>query len=160
MKRRFKSVLIFTALCIVFSTVVAFATAGDSNDPLITLSYITDVLLPDIDNRINTKIESTAGGATSQPTGEAASFALVNVKAGSQIIGSEGTEFVLRSGTGSIISTAQGGVADLTAGMDLINGNEAPKNHLLLIPRNDSRGIAFSADGIVMVKGAYKISQK
>ena len=159
MKRKFKSVLIFTAVCIIFSTVVAFATAGDSNDPLITLSYITDVLLPDIDSRINTKIEAVSGGTASQPAGESQSFVLVNVDAGSKLIGHAGTELVLRSGTGTIIAGTQGGVADLTAGMDLINGNEVPKNHLLLIPRSDMRGIAFSTNGIVMVKGSYEISK-
>ena len=53
MKRRFKSVLIFTLICIIFSTIVAFATAGDSNDPLVTLSYITEVLMPNINGRLS-----------------------------------------------------------------------------------------------------------
>ena len=161
MKRKFKSVLIFTAICIVFSTVVAFATAGDNNDPLVTLSYITDVLIPDLDSRIDKKVDSAVSEAVAnKPSGESSSFDLVNVKAGNKIIGGEGTEFILRSGAGNIIATTSGGVADLTDGVDLANGTEVPKNHHMLIPRNDSRGMVFTTDGIVMVKGKYKISKK
>ena len=161
MKRKLKSVLIFTAICVVLSTVVAFATAGDNNDPLVSLSYITDVLIPDLDSRIDREVDAKVAEAIqSRPSGESSSFVLVNVKAGNKIIGGEGTEFILRSGTGTIISTAQGGVADLTAGVDLANGTEVPKNHHMLIPRNDSRGMVFTMDGIVMVKGTYKISKK
>ncbi len=161
MKRRLKSVLIFTVICIVFSTVIAFATAGDSGDPLVTLSYITDVLVPDLDSRITKKVESSVKEAIqSQSSGESSSFVLVNVKAGNKIIGGEGTEFILRSGSGNIIATSQGGVADLTAGVDLANAAEVPKNHLMLVPRKDSRGMEFTMDGIVMVKGSYKVSKK
>lgn len=161
MKRKFKSVLIFTAICIVLSTVVAFATPGDNNDPLVTLSYITDVLIPDLDSRIDKEVENKVAEAIqSQPSGESSSFVLVNVKAGNKIIGGEGTEFILRSGTGNIIATTSGGVADLTDGVDLANGTEVPKNHHMLIPRNDNRGMVFTMDGIVMVKGKYKISKK
>ena len=144
MKRRFKSVLIFTLICIIFSTIVAFATAGDSNDPLVTLSYITDVLMPNINGRID----------------QNTTFRLVNVKAGYKIIGEEGTEFVLRSGTATIIATSSGGVADLTDGIDLPSGSKVTKNHHMLIPRSDNRGMVFTVDGIVMARGNYTVSKK
>ncbi len=161
MKRKLKAVLILTAICIVISSVMALATAGDNNDPLITLSYITDVLIPDIDSRISQKVDvSVSEAIQSQPAGESGSFVLVNVEKNYKIIGEEGTEFVLRSGKGTIIATSQGGVADLTAGGDLPDKTEIPLNHHLLVPRSDSRGMSFTTDAIVLVKGAYKVSRK
>ncbi len=158
MKRKLRTVLIITAICMLVTTVAAFATAGDEGDPLITLSYITDVLLPDIDSRIDKKVDTSVNEAMSN--GEGSSFVLVNVDKNQKIIGDEGTEFLLRAGDGTIIATSQGGVADLTDGVDLSNGTQVPLNHHLLVPRNDQRGMAFTTDAIVMVKGTYQISKK
>ena len=163
LKKKLKTVLIVTAICALISTVMAYASPGDSNDPLVTLSYITDVLMPDIDSRIEQKVSgavnssSTPPSASTQTSGD--SFTLVNVKANYKLIGGEGTEFVLRSGKGIIVATNQGGVADLTAGIDLSNGTPIPVNHHLLSPRNDSRGMKFTSDAIVLVKGAYSVSK-
>ena len=147
MKSKFKAVLIITAICILISTVVAFATAGDNNDPLISLSYITDVLLPDIDSRIEAKTASS----------NASAFTVVNVSKGKKLVCTEGTELVLRSGEGTIIASASGGLADLTAGVDLGNNTNIPSNHHLLVPRSDGRGLKLTTDAIVLVKGSYTI---
>ena len=161
--KRVKTALIFSAVCMLLTTVIVFAAPGDGNDPLVTLSYITDVLLPDIDSRIDKKVTTTVNEAmqsTESMQGGGESFVLVNVDKGYKLIGDEGTEIVLRSGSGTIIATKQGGLADLTAGADLADGTVIPLNHHLLIPRSDSRGMAFDAKAIVLVKGSYKITKK
>jgi len=156
-----KTVLITIGVCALISTVMAYASPGDNNDPLVTLSYITDVLIPDIDSRItekvNTAVDEAVTDGEAATTAGADSFTLVNVKANYKIIGDEGTEFILRAGSGTIVATSQGGVADLTAGSDLTNGTDIPLNHHLLSPRNDSRGMRFSSDAIVLVKGSYSV---
>ncbi len=166
MKQKLKTILAAILVCTLASAVMAFAAPGDDGDPLVTLSYITDILLPDIDSRIDKKVNTSVSEAignldVSAPTGDAASesFTLVNIKSGYRIIGAEGTELVLRSGEGSIVATAQGGVADLTSGADLANGTPAPLNHHLLTPRSDARGISFTTDAIVLVKGTYTVSK-
>lgn len=148
MKTRIKAVLFVVCICMIISSAVVLATPGDDSDPLITLSYITDVLMPDIESRI-----SQSGGQG----GGSDSFSLVNVEENYMIIGQEGTEFVVRSGTGRILATKQGGIADLTDGTDLMEGRAIPLNHHLLVPRADGRGMVFTSNGIVMVKGAYRI---
>ncbi len=166
MKQKFKMIIAAVLACTLASAIMAVAAPGDDSDPLVTLSYITDVLLPDIDSRIDKKVstsvnEAVSGLDVSTPSGETASesFTLVNIKPGYKIIGAEGTEFVLRAGKGSIVATSQGGVADLTSGSDLANGLDAPLNHHLLIPRSDSRGMTFTTDAIVLVKGTYTVSK-
>ncbi len=131
------------------------ASPGSGDDPLITLSYINDKVIPEIKEYIDEKL---SGSSPAQGTNTASSaFTLVNVKANHKIIGGEGTEFVLRMGSGTIVATANGGVADLTAGVDLANGTAIPANHNLLSPKNDSRGVHMATDGILLIKGTYTV---
>jgi len=160
-----KAALIFSVVCILISTVIAFAAPGDDSDPLVTLSYITDVLLPDIDSRIDRKVntavnEAMQGNSVSNPSAEGGeTFVLVNIEKGYSLIGEEGTEMVVRAGSGTVIATSQGGLADLTSGVDLADGSVIPLNHHLLVPRSDSRGLDFDEKAIVLIKGAYKVTK-
>ena len=112
-------------------TVPMLADPGDSTDPIITLSYVEDVVKKEL------------------------SFRVVNMKKGDALIGEAGTEFILRMGTAEIIATAKGGLADLTAGTDLADGTKMPANHHLVVPVEDGRGIRANDNVIVLVKGDY-----
>ena len=73
---------------------------------------------------------------------------------------SESLELILRQGsTASVVSPhKEQGLVDLTAGVELLNGNNLSVNHSLLIPRADGRGIIVtSAVAYVMVRGDYEI---
>lgn len=87
------------------------------------------------------------------------SFEVVTVGAGKKVTGGAGTEMILRMGSGSIIASARGGLADATMGADLGDGAAIPSNHLLIVPLNDGRGvrIASESDAILMIKGSYNI---
>ncbi len=130
--------IIITLLVVAFAfatlgTVTMFASPGDNNDPIITLSYIEDILKGQL------------------------TFQVVNLEKGNSLIGEAGTEIVLRMGTAEIIATEKGGLADLTAGIDLPDGTNMPANHNLVIPVSDGRGIKAQSKVIVMVKGDYTI---
>ena len=159
---RHKLILSVIAVSMVFSAVYAFADPGDSNDPLVTLSYITKTLMPQIEDVIDEKIEDALGGKTQvtpddKPTSADNTYEIITAKAGQMLIGDEGTEMILRSGDATIVSGAQGGVSDLTAGLDLTQGAYVPKNHLLLSPRKDTRGMNFITDAVVIVRGEYSL---
>ena len=132
-KNKLISFVIVVALIIAAATYMVYAQAGTEEDPVVTLSYINEVV----------KSEMT--------------FKVVEVPAGKSIYGDSGTEMVLRMGKGSIIATAKGGVADLTSGIDLANGAIIPANHHLLVPLDDGRGLSVTSDSLVLVKGAYEI---
>lgn len=130
--KRLIGLIVVVMLCVA-ATCIAYANAGSQDDPIVTLSYINDVL----------KAEMT--------------FKVVEVPAGKTIIGDAGAEMVLRMGKGTIVATQKGGVADLTAGNDLANGSQIPPNHHLLVPVDDGRGLSVESDSLVMVKGGYTI---
>lgn len=131
-----KLIITLLVVALAFGTVGAvtmFATPGDSSDPIITLSYIENVL----------KGEMT--------------FKVVNMKKGNVLTCEAGTELILRMGKANIFATAKGGVADLTAGTDLTDGTAVPANHYLVVPVADGRGIKATNDVIVLVKGDYNL---
>lgn len=156
LSNRHKFMLLVIVVSIIISAIVAFAAPGDSDDPLVTLSYITDTLMPDIEQQIDDKIsEAVSSGSPSGSAG--GTYSLVNIKANHTVIGGEGTEFILRMGSGTIVATENGGVADLTAGVDLPHGTAIPANHMLVAPKNDSRGLKLDRDAIVLIKGTYTV---
>lgn len=152
-----KKTALILALAIALSTLIgisAIASPGTDSDPLISLSYINDVLIPQIEEVIDKKFEQLSAKSNADA---GLSFEIVNMKAGQKLIGNSGCEIILRQGVATIIATQKGGIADATAGVDLANGVGMPSNHLLIIPLDDGRGVNMQTDGILMVKGTYKV---
>lgn len=105
------------------------ALPGSEQDPLVSKSYVDQKL----------------------------AMSVVEVPAGKQIICSAGTEVIVRGGTATVIDSPMGGLADVTGGKDLRKGEQAPANHLLIVPRDDGRGLKATTALILMVRGNYTI---
>lgn len=150
--KKFKVATIILCLALCFSAVLA--EPGGNDDPLISQSYIENVLMPSIKQYVESRITDVNSGSGS---GTAESFKVVEVKKDQKLICSAGTELILRMGTATIIATEKGGLADTTAGFDLANNSAMPANHLLIVPVADGRGIKATSDVLVMVKGGYTL---
>lgn len=143
MKGQKKKIIAITLMLMLLFTAVVKGTVGSEDDPLISLSYVEDVLKPYVDETIK----------------ESATFVVVEVSKGDSIEFFAGTEIILRSGDGiiSIPKNASGGFTDVTAGVDLASGDEAESNHLLICPRSDGRKIKAKSKLYLMVRGSYEI---
>lgn len=138
----------------------AGSTPGTTDDPVVTKSYV--------DQQIQQALNGGGGGSTNptnptnptEPSQGADEVKNVALKPGKILIADAGTEFIVRSGNAVIYTEVSSGVADLTDGKDLLNGETAPKNHLLSFPR-EGRGIQVkegqTSNLIVMVRGGYSI---
>ena len=187
---------------------VLAADYGTEADPLVSLSYINDVLAPAIDKEMDAAIESKtaefekilaekikqmtsdtdslvnmtennyktmlddseflgklanalAGQMTS--SGSAATFKQVTIPKGKTMYLTMGCEVLLRLGTGTLVSSGNPGLVDMTTGSVLSGNAKLTANHLYLVTveTNEStkRGIsAASGDVTVMVLGSYTIS--
>lgn len=137
---------------------MVFSEPGTSKDPLISKSYV-DNKIEQLKVYIDEKIGS--GGKTGGVSGSSESFEVVEVKSGQSIILGEGAELILRSGVALSISRVENGedngLCDVTTGVDLVTDQQVQKNHLLISPRNDGRGVVAAIDSFFMVKGAYEI---
>lgn len=153
--------------CAIFNIVLA-ATPGSESDPLITSSYL-DKKVQEITAIFQSKVEQTnnnlsvldkkveelskqKGGASS-----AAIFEIVNLPAGKKLIGENSTEIILRTGGIKVFSPNSSGLSDVTSGFDIAPGAAVSKNHLLIVPRTDGRGVQAQTTSIIMVKGNYTI---
>ena len=103
---------------------------GTDSDPLVSKSYV------------DTKLTYTP----------------IQLTAGQKLIGKEGTEIILSSGEATAIDNGANGISDITAGTDLMTGMQVALNHLLLVPRDDGRGITAVTDIWVMIRGDYEIN--
>lgn len=147
MKKTHRNIMIISM--IIFTLTVATAAVwantnepGSQGDPVVTKSYV-DAKIAEL------KAMGTDGGSPS--------FEPVKIPSGKKLIGGEGAEFILRSGNAKAIDNGVDGVSDLTEGKDLKTGQPISQNHLLLIPRDDGRGIAASNELWVMIRGTYYI---
>jgi hypothetical protein len=148
MKRIFAIVLAVAVTTAALLTV--WASPGDANDPLVSKSYV--------DERFNQLLSVlSAHGDASALQQDSASYVPVSVGMGLMLIGSEGTEIILRSGKAVAYCPGENGIVDITTGEEIFSGAEIPANHMLIIPRKDGRGALISEDAWFLVKGGYSI---
>jgi hypothetical protein len=153
---KLKKIFITTfSLLFIGSTIFAVNNeAGSSNDPLITKSYLEKVI--SVLEKRTEELEALVANGDFSGTGS--QYEVVTVLAGQSILGKQGTEMIVRSGQGIILDAAGGGLQDMTEGVDIMGGELAPRYHLLIIPREDGRGLLATKELIVMVRGGYTIS--
>ena len=141
-----KSGLPLALALVVGAALPAFANNGD---PLVSLSYL---------NKRLEQIESRLQGDS--PTGGSASaLEVVNLESGDELIVAQGTEMIPRTGSLTVIAGASGGLSDITEGANLDQGNKATKDHLLIAPRSDGRGLKANTKAIVLVRGSYSVDR-
>jgi len=137
--KRKKIICMMVLLSLAVTSAVVFADTADpgsSEDPVVTKSYV--------DAQI-----------AALKASEGDSFKVVFLEKGKKLIGEEGTELILRGGTAKAVDNGTNGLSDLTAATELMGGKSVEKNHLLIVPRGDGRGIKAESDIYVMIKGGY-----
>ena len=165
MKKSF-AVLIAAAMLLAASLMIAVYAAdpGSADDPLVSKSYVDSIIsslkdrifdLEDSVEMLEDDVEDLEPGAGVPASGP--SWTVFQVAAGKKLLGGEGTEIVLRSGTATALDNGADGISDLTSGSDLKTGTAVSKNHLLIVPREDGRGISCASSCWVMVLGDYTI---
>ncbi|MBO7208650.1 MAG: hypothetical protein J6V58_02815 [Clostridia bacterium] len=143
MKRIFVSLMIAIAVFFGVLVTVNYAAPGDETDPVVTKSYLDNVFTEKIKELVSVE--------------QGSKFELVNMTEGKQIVCGAGTELILRKGSGIVIATEKGGIANVSKSVDLPSGAQVPANSLLIVPFDDGRGFVATADVIVMVKGSYEV---
>ncbi len=166
MKSLKKSALIFVLII----TILTFGVSADEaysskNDPLVSLSYVNDVLGPQIMAQVLEKIESEyvkMSDITDMMSGE---LTLITLSKGDTLMSKGVCEIVLLSGNATTLITASSnieagqGLIDVTDGTVVTNGALIRANHKIIIPKADGRGIIVTGDAITLiVRGAYTIA--
>ena len=163
MKKKHLLILAAAALLAVMSFMAVTygidAAPGSAENPLVTRLYLDDAMgsVKDTIAKLEKRITSLEDGEDAQEPVGTPSWEVIEVMGGQSVVGGEGTEIVLRSGNAVAVDNGANGVSDLTDGQDLMGGSLISPNHLLLVPRDDGRGIKCESTCWVMVLGEYTI---
>ncbi len=169
-KNKIKRSVVLFLLLLIASSIVVFA-EGDAyvsaDDPLVTVSYIDQVVRPQLATQIKEEIlaELRAGGIPGGTSAEegSSSYSVVYATSGQTVLADGGadrsTEIILRAGSAVSVSADPGqGLSDLTSSAELLGGAALTRNHYVIIPRGDGRGVrVMSSDAYFLVRGEYRI---
>ena len=129
MKRNIIIVMVISLVLILgFTMVYAANTPGTSEDPIVSKSYVDNAL----------------------------SYKPLELKKGQSLFGGEGCEVIVRGGFVTALAPKDG-LADVTAGSEIKQGFLAPANHLLIISREDGRGVKAQENSWILVRGKYTV---
>lgn len=164
---------VFVVLMIFNIIVFANGVPGSEEDPLVTLGYL-ETKIQELKDYIDVKIQNSSDSSeeVNTVTGDEnlnnnitgneitqtyQKFEVLNLSEGQKLLCDESTELILRGGKAEAIDNGVDGISDITKGKDLKTGDNVDLNHLILVPRNDGRGILAKSQVWVMVKGKYTI---
>ncbi len=188
MKKRKTAVVVGIIIASLLSVFALFSVSAYSeNDPLITLSYLQDILFPafkeDIMTQVNTAIEASGHQITESDdavpvvSDEAedaksvdgmenassadATYTLLELTKGQTVMADSICEFIVRPGSNvcAVSPFPSQGIADITNGIEVLNGEKISINAYCLIPRgSDGRGMTVISDkAYIMIRGDYTI---
>ncbi len=156
-------------------SILAASTFGTTNDPLVTLSYLTVKLKPQIMGEVNndiiaaqTSLQPSLDAAVntfkadidSKLTGtsaESASFTLVTLSKGQTVSCNVGTELLLRIGTATAAGSTPA-LVDSTSGETLSAGGTVAANHMYMVSIQGNGIKATAASVKVLIRGTYTIT--
>jgi len=152
----------------------ASATGGDQTDPLITLSYLTQVIKPELLSKVDEqvaaneqallgkvdsaisdyskKMEEALGGTS----GEGAVYTIIELSKDELLCPVTGGEIMLRAGTATVLSGSVPVLHDVTSGAAVGIGGTLQVNHLYVIPL-EGAVIAATTDCTLLVRGQYVV---
>ena len=146
----------------------AYAQPGSPEDPMVSRSYVNSriaelelqiahliAIIEDLDQGVSVPVTAPGQGHDA-PIVSRELFVVVRAEPGMTLIGAASTEIILRAGRATVVA-GENGLANVTTGRDLMNGESVPLNNLLIVPQPDGRGMRFYADSYLMIKGDFHL---
>lgn len=169
----------FAAIVLVCVMVVgafsASAAGGDQQDPLITLSYLTQVVKPELLEKVDEQVAANEKALTekidaaidnyskemeqalTQGGVESSAFKGVWLEAGQTLKPAAGSEILLRMGGAKVSAGTSPVLLDSTTGGSLEIGGAVQMNHLYVAPL-EAAGITADASGaLFLVRGTFTV---
>ena len=155
-------------------TGAARAANGDKSDPLVTLSYLEQTVIPAIVQQAEKAADSKKTALTaefdkklaeyekqlnnSSSGGDSATYSVVTLGQGQQLKLEVGCEVMLRIGSATVVSGTEPGLIDVTTGGTLNNGKALEKNHLYMATIADRAVKAGAATVKLLIRGGYTLA--
>ena len=155
--------LCLTGLCL--GTGAALA-AGDADDPLVTLSYLNETVLPKLLSQTDERAKVRQAELTDQLSqvmgqeggGTSASYTVVTLNPGQRMDLDIGCEGLLRVGSATAGAAVDPALVDVSAGGELYSGGALVRNHLYLATMSDHYLVAGNSTVKVLARGGCRVS--
>lgn len=164
------------SLSLLLGAGASFAATGDQSDPLISLSYLQQTVLPDILRQVEEKVAPQQTQLGTELSAQIAQYKTdMQALVGSSSTGSDsytlvtlskeqtmylnlGCEVLLRVGSAKVNANSSPALIDMTSGSTISNGTSLTKNHLYMSTIAD-RTLTPTADTVkLLVRGSYSIA--
>lgn len=153
--RKLRNLAVFCMVAILFGGIGAYAATnyGTESDPLITLSYLNEVLKPQLVQTYTQQTKDSLAKLESRMEGEKnGAYVPVELKANQTMSCQAGCEFLARSGEAYVTA----GILNVTEGKELAANDWLMKHHLYMAV-GDSAEVKANSDLYLMVRGDYTI---
>ena len=173
LKRRALPALL--ALTLLLGTGAAVASGGSKNDPLVTLSYLEDTVIPEILDTVSDESKSVTkelkgdladqikayeketGALVSGTVTGSETYVLITLTKGQTVALDVGCEMMLRVGTATVNAATSPALIDVTTGETVNAGVSLVKNHLYMSTIPD-RTLTPTAETVkLLVRGGYTV---
>lgn len=154
-KKRFLICALAAVLLLGGAGVYAASSYGSQSDPLITRSYLEQVLTPDIEELVREELDAALVDYEMSAGDE---FIVLTLTQGQKLTCGVGCEIMLRIGTAKATGADYPVLVDTTNGESVASGTALTANHLYMITIKGN-GITATASTVkVLIKGEYTVS--
>lgn len=153
--KKLRSLAVFCIVAVLFGGIGAYAATnyGTESDPLITLSYLNEVLKPQMEQTYTQQTKDSLTELESRLEGEEnGAYTPVELKANQTMTCKAGCEFLVRSGEAYVTAS----FLNVTEGKELAANDWLMKHHLYMAV-SDSGAVRANSDLYLMVRGDYTV---
>ncbi|MEA4933353.1 MAG: hypothetical protein VB071_07215 [Lawsonibacter sp.] len=177
MKRSKRWTILVSALALtVLCGGAALAANGDQSDPLVTLSYLNQTVIPGVVSQVETKastrqtelaknlsdqitqykqdIANTGGSGSASGV----SYTLVTITSGQTMFLDVGCEVMLRVGAATVSAATSPALIDVSTGGTINSGTALTQNHLYMATIADRTLMPTAATVKLLVRGGYSVT--
>ena len=154
--RKLRTLAVFCIVAVLLGGigVVAATNYGTESDPLITLSYLNEVLKPELEQKYNQQTKDSLAELESRVAAEVSGgYVAVTVKANQTLTCKAGCEFLVRSGEAYVSAD----ILDVTEGKELAKNDWLMKHHLYMAV-SDNAAVRANSDIYLMIRGDYTVA--
>lgn len=159
-----KRIALLLPLCILLAATVWAVAAGDMNDPLVSLSYLTETFMKKLDREVDDLLdESDEELLEDNEAGEsvvavASTWQETRLKRGDMLLGSTGTNVLMLAGGAQVIYD-YGTVVDVSEGVEVPSGAALTAGHRYMVAEDTAANFIVTTKTAVMdYQGSYDFS--
>lgn len=175
MKKRIRILFLVLAAAVVLTAAalaVEGAPAGSEGDPLVTLSYLSDVFTAQITELFQKDVEEQTAqvrdsleervaaleeAGVSAAEADSSAYRVETLTDGQTLICQRGAEIMLRIGSAVVTAEDVPGLVDTSTAENLNDGGSLLENHLYMVTIN-GHGVRAEGTAKLVVRGDYVIS--